>query len=234
MKRHITLLIENASIEDINKLQTYCNENLLNFEYRYGREWKGGTLLNYWKEGIAPLYYFQIFGDTEDFNKLNEFMNNQIILTDFAEICNIADMDDKFEKELINCIKLMKENISSDHKSNRAFLDFIMPIKDVKILEALNMYSCYMTEHQKQILKDRIDICSNQRNKIDEEFKEACLSLHVDVKGLRLKTGMNRREFADYFGIPYRTVEDWENKKSTCATYLFKLMEKELINNGKI
>ena len=36
---------------------------------------------------------------------------------------------------------------------------------------------------------------------------------------------MNRKEFAAYFGIPYRTVEDWENKKSTCSSYLFELMK---------
>ena len=27
---------------------------------------------------------------------------------------------------------------------------------------------------------------------------------------LRKSTGMNRRQFSDYFGIPYRTVQDWE------------------------
>ena len=27
---------------------------------------------------------------------------------------------------------------------------------------------------------------------------------------LRKSTGMNRREFAEYFEIPYRTVQDWE------------------------
>ena len=27
---------------------------------------------------------------------------------------------------------------------------------------------------------------------------------------LRSKTSMNRREFAEYFGIPLRTVEEWE------------------------
>ena len=34
---------------------------------------------------------------------------------------------------------------------------------------------------------------------------------------MRKKTGMNRREFAEYFGIPYRTVQDWElgNRKMT-------------------
>ena len=27
---------------------------------------------------------------------------------------------------------------------------------------------------------------------------------------LRKSTGMNRREFAEYFEIPYRTVQEWE------------------------
>ena len=30
------------------------------------------------------------------------------------------------------------------------------------------------------------------------------------IKELRLSTGMNRREFCDYFDIPYRTVTEWE------------------------
>lgn len=31
-----------------------------------------------------------------------------------------------------------------------------------------------------------------------------------EIKELREKMGMNRREFSDYYGIPYRTVQDWE------------------------
>ena len=27
---------------------------------------------------------------------------------------------------------------------------------------------------------------------------------------LRRKTGMNKKQFAEYFGIPYRTLQDWE------------------------
>lgn len=39
---------------------------------------------------------------------------------------------------------------------------------------------------------------------------------------------MNRKQFATYFGIPYRTVEDWENKKSNISSYLFNLMVEKL------
>ena len=34
------------------------------------------------------------------------------------------------------------------------------------------------------------------------------MSRGKEVKELREKMGMNRREFSDYYGIPYRTVQD--------------------------
>lgn len=41
---------------------------------------------------------------------------------------------------------------------------------------------------------------------------------------LRASTGMNRREFCEYFEIPYRTVQDWECGKRTMPEYLLRLM----------
>ena len=35
---------------------------------------------------------------------------------------------------------------------------------------------------------------------------------------------MNRREFSDYYGIPYRTVQDWEAEKRELPEYLLRLM----------
>ena len=42
---------------------------------------------------------------------------------------------------------------------------------------------------------------------------------------IRKRTGMNRREFAEYFNIPYRTVQDWELGNRQMPEYLFRLME---------
>lgn len=42
---------------------------------------------------------------------------------------------------------------------------------------------------------------------------------------LRISMGMNRREFCDYFEIPYRTVQDWEAGKREMPSYLFRLMK---------
>ena len=42
---------------------------------------------------------------------------------------------------------------------------------------------------------------------------------------LRDSTGMTRREFCEYFDIPYRTVTDWEAGKRSMPDYVFRLME---------
>lgn len=41
---------------------------------------------------------------------------------------------------------------------------------------------------------------------------------------LRKSTGMNRREFCEYFEIPYRTMTDWELGNRTMPDYLLRLM----------
>lgn len=51
------------------------------------------------------------------------------------------------------------------------------------------------------------------------------MDAQVEVRALREKMGMNRREFSDYFGIPYRTVQDWEAGKRTMPEYVFRLMK---------
>lgn len=45
-----------------------------------------------------------------------------------------------------------------------------------------------------------------------------------EVKELREQMGMNRREFCDYFGIPYRTVQDWEAEKRELPEYVLRLL----------
>ena len=50
------------------------------------------------------------------------------------------------------------------------------------------------------------------------------MSKGEEVIKLREKMGMNRREFCDYFGIPYRTVQDWEAEKRELPDYVLRLM----------
>jgi transcriptional regulator with XRE-family HTH domain len=47
---------------------------------------------------------------------------------------------------------------------------------------------------------------------------------NVELRELRKTIGMNLREFAEYFGIPLRTIEDWEAGRRKMPAYLFRLM----------
>jgi len=41
---------------------------------------------------------------------------------------------------------------------------------------------------------------------------------------VRNQVGMNRKEFAEYFRIPYRTLQDWELGNRQMPEYLLRLM----------
>ena len=45
------------------------------------------------------------------------------------------------------------------------------------------------------------------------------------IKQLRKLTGMNRKEFCEYFQIPYRTVSEWELDGRHAPDYLIRLLE---------
>ncbi len=45
------------------------------------------------------------------------------------------------------------------------------------------------------------------------------------IKELRESTGMNRREFCEYFEIPYRTVTEWERDNRHAPEYVLRLLE---------
>ncbi|MEG2513681.1 MAG: helix-turn-helix domain-containing protein [Acetivibrio sp.] len=41
---------------------------------------------------------------------------------------------------------------------------------------------------------------------------------------LRKSTGMNRKEFCEYFGIPYRTVTEWERGTRRMPDYVLRMI----------
>ena len=56
----------------------------------------------------------------------------------------------------------------------------------------------------------------------------------MTFKELRDLSGMSRKQFIDYFNIPYRTVQSWELGDRGCPEYLLSLMEYKLIKEGII
>ena len=45
------------------------------------------------------------------------------------------------------------------------------------------------------------------------------------IKELRELTGMNRKEFCEFFQIPYRTVTEWELDNRHAPEYVLRLLE---------
>lgn len=50
----------------------------------------------------------------------------------------------------------------------------------------------------------------------------------MGFKALRESSGMNLKQFAEFFEIPYRTAQNWENGVNKCPDYLVKLMRYKL------
>ena len=56
----------------------------------------------------------------------------------------------------------------------------------------------------------------------------------MTLKELRQLSGMTQKEFAEYFGIPKRNVEDWERGIYPMKPYLLDLMQYKLEKENKI
>ena len=56
----------------------------------------------------------------------------------------------------------------------------------------------------------------------------------MTFKELREQSQMNMTQFAKYFNIPYRTIQDWEYEKRKCPVYLLELMQYKLENEKMI
>lgn len=56
----------------------------------------------------------------------------------------------------------------------------------------------------------------------------------MNIKELRHQSGMTQKAFSEYFGIPKRSIENWEGGKRECPTYLLELIAYKLTNEGLI
>jgi putative transcriptional regulator len=53
---------------------------------------------------------------------------------------------------------------------------------------------------------------------------EMTMEIKDQVRKLRESTGMNRKEFCAYFGIPYRTMTEWELGNRKLPDYVLRMM----------
>ena len=65
-----------------------------------------------------------------------------------------------------------------------------------------------------------------------------CMDLNEKIRELRREMGLNQKAFAEHFGIPLRTVQDWEASRRTPPPYIPRLMryqwEFEKLKSGSI
>lgn len=50
------------------------------------------------------------------------------------------------------------------------------------------------------------------------------------IQELRESVKMNKVQFAEYLGIPYRTIQNWEAGLRQCPDYVIRLIEYRLNN----
>lgn len=50
----------------------------------------------------------------------------------------------------------------------------------------------------------------------------------MKIKELRNSTGMSQSQFAAYFGISVRTIQEWEQERSSPPVYLVGLLKRIL------
>ena len=56
----------------------------------------------------------------------------------------------------------------------------------------------------------------------------------MNIKELRTASGMSRKQFAEFFGFPYRSLQNWELGLRECPEYLLNLMQYKLEKENKI
>lgn len=65
------------------------------------------------------------------------------------------------------------------------------------------------------------------RDEIIKRFEgksENTISASELIKELRAHKGMSRKEFCEYLGVPYRTLQDWELGNRSMPDYMLRIM----------
>lgn len=55
----------------------------------------------------------------------------------------------------------------------------------------------------------------------------------MNIKKIRLSTGMTQKEFAEYFSIPQKTIENWEQGARKAPDYVIELIKYKLEKENK-
>lgn len=59
-----------------------------------------------------------------------------------------------------------------------------------------------------------------------ESFRWRLTEKGSNMKEFRLSTGLSQSKFAEYFGLPIRTLQEWEQGRRNPPEYLLKLLKR--------
>lgn len=54
----------------------------------------------------------------------------------------------------------------------------------------------------------------------------------MKIKEIRKQLGLTQTDFGNLFGIPMRTIQEWENERRTPPQYIINLIEENLKHRG--
>lgn len=60
------------------------------------------------------------------------------------------------------------------------------------------------------------------------------LELSEKIRALRTETGLNRKQFAEHFQIPLRTVEEWEAGRRKPPEYIPRLIKYQIMYEQQV
>lgn len=63
---------------------------------------------------------------------------------------------------------------------------------------------------------------------------ESTFPISRDIRYLQMETGMNNIQFAKYFGMSIRNIENWRKEPNTLKDYWYDLLEYKLLKEGII
>ena len=73
-----------------------------------------------------------------------------------------------------------------------------------------------------------IEIEVERTSKDDTEAERRKMA--YSFKMIREQSGMNRKDFSDWLGIPYRTMQEWELGRRVMPEYVLRLIAYKVLN----
>jgi len=87
----------------------------------------------------------------------------------------------------------------------------------------------YMKKERLNLEGINIEVDKYDRDNKDEKRR----TLAYCFKMIRHESGMSRKDFAEWLGIPYRTMQEWELERRAMPEYVLRLIAYKVYNEKK-